>query len=141
MEYNGNLAMKLALFIIIVLVLEGLMFGGTAWETTFASPDTSTPAEPTAEETEAGGWNPLGFGFYNWFVETTTDAATSAWDTILTLWNFILFLWLMLTFDIAEIPAVVRILIMVPMWMGIIYIISPLLIGLVRAVGNLIPFT
>lgn len=111
---DAGLMMKISFFIIIVLVIQGLMFGDTIWDESFDRP---------SYEEEPGTWN----------LWTTFKKIADS------LWSFMVFSFRMLTFDIPEIPWILRIILLVPIWAGIIYITAPLLIALAHAIAELIP--
>ena len=50
-------------------------------------------------------------------------------------------LWNMLTFNIPELPLYIRVFFIIPLWTALLYILVPLLIRLIEAIGNWIPFT
>ena len=48
----------------------------------------------------------------------------------------------MISFNVGHgIPVMIRVLIMLPMWVGIVYILMPLLAKIIQGIGNLIPLT
>lgn len=109
---DSGLMMKISMFIIISLVLQGAMFGDEIWDESFDRPSQASSG--------------------------------SAWDSISnigsSIWGFLTFVWKMLSFDIPEIPWMVRIMILVPVWAGLLYLLAPLLIALLHAIAEIIPF-
>jgi hypothetical protein len=55
--------------------------------------------------------------------------------------SFFTIIWNMMTFNVEGVPLIVRIIIMLPIWLAIIFLIYRLAMRSAEAIGQLIPFT